>query len=95
MVRLDVDKTDCSSITVDSGKNKACVVYAYGPDGKVIYEETMFFPIPDKWRDWYEDKLAEGLKEAIAVVRGKKQSAGMIDGGRAYNESLWESLFGK
>ena len=93
MVRLDVDKTDCSSITIGSGKNRACVVYAYGPDGKVIYEEITF--LPDKWRDWYEDKLAEGLKEAIAVVRGKKQPAGMVDGGRAYSESLWEDLFGK
>jgi hypothetical protein len=47
--------------------------------------------LPDKWRDWYENELAEGLKEAIAAVRGKKQP----DGGRAYSESLWEGLFGK
>jgi len=72
MVRLGVDETDSSSITIGSGKNRACVVYAYGPDGKVVYEEITFFP----------DFAGE-------------QPARMVDGGRAYSESLWEGLFGK
>ena len=72
MVHLGVDKTDCSSVTIGSGKNRACVVYAYGPDGNVIYEEITFYP-------------------DFAGV----QPAGMVDGGRAYSESLWEGMFGK
>jgi hypothetical protein len=53
MVHLGADEIDCSSITVGVGKNRASVVYAYGPDGKVIYEEIVFYP--DLTEEWVAD----------------------------------------
>jgi len=81
MVRLGVDKTDCSSITIGSGKNRACVVYAYGPDGKVIYEEITFFP------DLYGANPRE-----IVFESGREDFIGVpLTRGRR----LWWRLFGK